>query len=231
MKRMNLICGVAAAALVMTVAQAACAQDAPSPPPPPGPAYPSGPSVAAPGFHQHDGFFFRTTVGLGSGRNEGEGGGQKLTFSSPGLQLGVAFGGAISPNVVIFGEFDSFSMEGPDVVVNGEKLGTSASTFSVWNVGVGPGVAYYFNPSNVLLSGSLLATSLSFENEGITNETETGVGFSLKAGKEWWVSHGWGLGVVVGALISTAKLKENLFGAGATWKSQALHVSFSASFN
>lgn len=231
MNRMNLLCGVAAAALSMTVVQAAYAQDAPSPPPPPPPPYLSGPSAAAPGFHQHDGFFFRTTIGFGAGSHVGEGGGQKLTLSGAGLQLAFAFGGAISPNVIIFGELDSFSMEGPDVVENGQELGTSASTFSVWNMGIGPGVAYYFDPSNFFLSGSLLATSLSFENEGITTETETGVGFSLKAGKEWWVSNGWALGVVVGALVSTAKLKENVFGTGATWKSQALHVSFSASFN
>ena len=56
MNRMNLVCGVAAAALLMTVAQAACAQDAPSPPPAPESAYALGRSVAAPGFHQHDGF-------------------------------------------------------------------------------------------------------------------------------------------------------------------------------
>ena len=101
----------------------------------------------------------------------------------------------------------------------------------MWNMGIGPGVAYYYYPSSFFLSGSLLATSLSFENEGITTETETGVGFSLKAGKEWWVSHRWALGVVVGALISTAKLKQNVPGDGATWKSQALHISFSASFS
>jgi hypothetical protein len=64
-------------------------------------------------------------------------------------------------------------------------------------IGFGPGVAYYVEPINMYLSTTLTFTQLSVSDSN-TNakyyDSNVGFGFSLEAGKEWWISTDWGLG-------------------------------------
>jgi len=56
-------------------------------------------------------------------------------------------------------------------------------------------MSYYIMPENIYFALSLLISGVTLENGGITGESDTGFGFNLMAGKEWWVGEQWGLGI------------------------------------
>jgi len=67
---------------------------------------------------------------------------------------------------------------------------------------LGIGASYYFIPSNIFISTSLMGSSLAYNDEALEIEsTDAGSGFEFKVGKEWKVGKQWGIGV---AIIYTA---------------------------
>jgi hypothetical protein len=56
------------------------------------------------GQHTHDGFFLRMIVGLGGTRMTGTSGPTELKVSGSGGGFGFALGGAVAPNLILFGE-------------------------------------------------------------------------------------------------------------------------------
>jgi len=65
---------------------------------------------------------------------------------------------------------------------------------------LGGGLTYYFMPNNIFISGSIGMGGFSLTDvANSSNNVSTNNGFSmqLKAGKEWWVSRKWGLGVAL----------------------------------
>jgi len=100
---------------------------------------------------------------------------------------------------------------------------------------IGPGVAYYFLPGNLYLSGSLLFSQLSESDNGSSNNssnnsidlTNMGIGASFMVGKEWWVSTDWGLGVA--GMLHLASMKMKDWDARAT--AEAISILFSATYN
>jgi hypothetical protein len=50
-------------------------------------------------------------------------------------------------------------------------------------------------PQNAYVSATLAVTRQSLKLNGTQSDTDTGFGGQLAAGKEWWVSDHWGLGV------------------------------------
>jgi hypothetical protein len=60
---------------------------------------------------------------------------------------------------------------------------------------VGGGVTYYFGKSNVYVTASVGAALLTFDIDGDSEDSDTGIAFDAGVGKEWWVSDRWGLGV------------------------------------
>src|SRR5665811_847103 len=66
--------------------------------------------------------------------------------------------------------------------------------------GIGPGIAYYFGPINLYLSGTLaLSRFWTYDGNGSRLDTsKIGLSFELQVGKEWWVSRDWGLGIAAG---------------------------------
>ena len=170
-----------------------------------GPAYgpPRGyyraPAYAAPyyyGFHTHDGFFMRFNVGPGFLHASETWGGVTDTYSGMGVTFGAAFGGAVAPNLLIYGEVLGTSVIEPDVTFSdGSPGGPINGDMTMGSVG--PGVAYYFEPTNLYLSGTLTFTRISFTDNSsdATSDTNVGIGLSLMVGKEWWVARDWGLGL------------------------------------
>jgi hypothetical protein len=167
--------------------------------PPQQPAYyPPQVMGTPPGFQTHDGFFLRLNPGLGFLNAKYSYGGTDTTISGSGLALSLAAGGAITPNLVIYGEFVATSALDPTV-----KTGSVSGTWSgdVSLIGIGPGIAYYLEPSNVYFSGTLAFSqvtrsvdSSSSDSNRSTSLTDMGLGLALTVGKEWWVSQNWGLG-------------------------------------
>jgi hypothetical protein len=219
--------------LLSSVAAAQPGQAPPPPPPgygapaygPPAPGY--GPAYEPPGTHTHDGFYLRMFLGFGYTNMELED--QDVSVGGTGGAFGIALGAAVSENLIVFAEiFDDIAMN-PTLKQGGTEF--EGNDISAGVVAVGGGIAYYFMPSNVYVSGTLSWGQLTVrdtENNEEIGESEFGPGLSLMVGKEWWVSPNWGLG---GALqIYGGRMKDKGDNAP-TWATQAIALTSSATYN
>jgi hypothetical protein len=99
----------------------------------------------------------------------------------------------------------------------------STSGLTAGMVGVGPGIAYFLEPINMYFSGTAtyaqytLDASCDYDNgtyyyncnsgSSSTVDKANGFGLSAVAGKEWWVSTNWGLGLALQFQWATLKDK------------------------
>lgn len=219
-------------ALCLLSSVAAAQPGQPPPPPPPGygapaygpPAY--GPAYAdPPGTHTHDGFYLRMFLGFGYTNMELED--ADVTVGGTGGAFGIALGAAVSENLIVFAEiFDDIAMN-PTVKMGGSEIDTEDVSAGV--VAIGGGIAYYFMPSNVYVSGTISAGQLTVrDGDRQVGESDFGPGLSLMVGKEWWVSPNWGVG---GALqVYGGRMKDKGDNAP-TWATSAIALTFSATYN
>jgi hypothetical protein len=155
-------------------------------------------------------------------------------FTGGSVSFGVAVGGAITDNLILFGTLASSTITNPTFTQNGQSVTTS--NLNVDYFGLGIGLAYYVMPTNLYLAGSILACGLEATetnpNGGADTtiaQTNTGVGFEGLVGKEWWVSDNWGLGVAAEVLYG--RMKANIDVNPPTWTAAAFSLLFSATFN
>lgn len=74
--------------------------------------------------------------------------GDKMTISGGSLAVGIMTGGAIAPNLILFGTFYDNVMSDPDSSYGGVSAGQASGTdASVYGLGIG--LAYYLMPINV----------------------------------------------------------------------------------
>jgi hypothetical protein len=214
-------------AVVLLGETASLAQYPPSAPPPgygpppgqPMPAYSPTPyqpmPIAYPGYHEHDGFYLRLTMGLGYLNTSVPMSEDRGTLYGVAGSFAAAFGGTIAPNLIIYGEISGMSATDPEFSYRGTSITQKDLTFSM--ITFGPGLAYYLQPANVYFSGSVGFGYFVFENNddydwnSNRNETDLGFGFSTTMGKEWWVTADWGLGVAAQFQMATAKSYDNRF--------------------
>jgi len=189
-------------------------------------AYAAPPPV--PGFHEHDGFYLRVLLGLGYLHNSASYQGASYTLSGPGATFGLALGGVVAPNLVVYGEVISTAVSDPHF-----DDGTSSGTYSGETVSltsIGPGVAYYLD-GNMYLSGTLLFSKISYSDSNDSSNsvdgTDLGVGLGLTLGKEWWVSHDWGLGIA--GQLSASSMKDASYDM--RWTGVTASLLFSATYN
>jgi hypothetical protein len=154
--------------------------------------------------------------------------GEALTASGGSGSLGIALGGAILPNLIVFGNLFGSGVSKPTVTIAGLGSGTSNSSVAV--SGIGPGVAYYFEPINLYLSGTLAAMHVEIDdvNRHPLYQSKTGVGGQVMVGKEWWISQNWGLGAAVEFVAASMKDNNN---SNITWTSTGFSLLFSATYN
>jgi len=95
----------------------------------------------------------------------------------------------------------------------------------------GGGLTYYIMPQNIFLSGSLGIGNFTMMDQKNDQTTSTQRGFSmqLKAGKEWWVSKKWGLGLSV--TYGTTSLTNNSGGISEKLNSNRFGILFNATLN
>ena len=175
------------------------------------------PSDSSAGYHTHDGFYVSARLGLGWLWVSTDGGG---SISGSGYPLALSAGFALTERLVLIGEFYRASLLDPKT--NGYGLANLDLQ------GFGPGLKYYFMPSNIFLSSSLLISEISYHN-GIPGDTrygtsETspwGIAGRFGSGKEWWISAEWGLGISA----------EGLFGHMGDYTVKGFALLGSASFN
>jgi opacity protein-like surface antigen len=173
------------------------------------------------GYQTHDGFYLN--LGLGFGALNSEGGGLKLEGTGPGLNL--ALGGAMNRNLLIGGRIFSVSAQDPKVTIDGFGSGTASGSNNL--VGYGFDLLYYTD-ENFYFGVSPALTRLSFTaDNGGTGNTDVGFGLRLAAGKEWWVSDNWGLGLNLEFVHASNKDS----GSDVTISSNWFGVAFSATFN
>ena len=242
---------LAAITIIPCAARAQYAAPPPQPPPPPGypppppppPPYYAQPYAAAPppppgyyapppqlaGFHRHDGTYVRLQIGGGFTSFKAHDSTNDIEFSGGSVNLNVAVGGAITDNVILYGEFFFADADQPDVKLNGTSLGSLNGSVDIG--GLGGGIAYYFPDPNVYIAGTLAATKIdqNDSNGNTMGSTNWGIGFSGLVGKEWWVSPDWGLGLA-GQLI-VASMKDSSNSGAPTWTALSLGLLFSATYN
>ncbi|HEY6477700.1 MAG TPA: hypothetical protein VI456_14050 [Polyangia bacterium] len=191
-------------------------------------AYPPPVVESMEGFHTHDGFFMRVHVGIAATGFSSTQSGTKTSYSGGGSSTGIAIGGVIARDLILYGAAFGTSTSNPDKQVAG-----ASTTGDLGNIGVGaigPGVAYYFEHLNLYLSATFgLAAFTADNNSGFrVDSSRSGTAFELMLGKEWWVSRNWGLGIA-GELF-TASLKDKNV-PGLTWSAGAASILFSATYN
>ena len=127
-----------------------------------------------------------------------------LKLSGTAWGLDVAVGGAVSQDLIIFGEFTFMNVGSPDVMVDSGSVNSNGATFD--HIGIGPGIAYYIEPANVYLSGALIFGKLQIQNgDTVTAQTKAGLGANFMVGKEWWASPQWGLGAAFQLMFASNK--------------------------
>ena len=205
--------------LITLVPLAAVAQDAP----PPAPA--GGYST----YNRHFGFFIRPELGFGYFGASASQGGMDVKVSGGGGVFALGIGGAVSENFIVAGQVWDYIASSPTVKVTyGGSTLSGTSDGSAGLVGYGVLLNWYLQPSNLYLAVTPSFTKL-VSSDGTTNSTsEWGFGARLAAGKEWWVSDHWGIGLAASLALSSNKDT----GSGApTWGSAAFGLTCSATYN
>lgn len=147
---------------------------------------------------QHKGFFL--SMGLGpvfgpihmNSTDEGE-----YDMTGTGVSFDFKIGGAVTENVILHATLLSSSLNGPKVKNTSGQFAKTSNNLMMGESLLGGGLTYYFMPLNAFVSGSAGVAYFNIDNQDINYKasTDPGFGFQLKAGKEWWVSKRWGLGV------------------------------------
>lgn len=157
------------------------------------------------GVQTHDGFFLRLVPAVGYSQvtinysNEEwlpdmYQGKDFINFTGFSVGNSIQIGGAVSENLIIFGESGGVYAINPSIKVFDNEV-DNTEDFLVGFGGFGPGVTYYFMPANVYLSVTILADVAIFKSGGETSRSDMGYGFNFMAGKEWWSGEQWGLGI------------------------------------
>jgi hypothetical protein len=180
----------------------------------------------------------RLAMGVGALRANYKTSGQDTTISGSGMAATFAFGGAVAPNLVLYGEMLMTMAIEPTTESGGTSRSLTNTNVNLF--GIGPGIAYYLEPSNLYFSGTLalsqVTASINSSNSGNSNDsvdlTEMGIGASFMVGKEWWVSPDWGLGAAGLLHVASMKAKDGIAGTTPnTMTATALSVLFSATYN
>ncbi len=174
----------------------------------------------------HSGFFFNVHLGGGYTRLKSNFMSDRMIVEGTGTAFGLVFGGVIAPNLVLHGEVTATGANNPEITYNGATVATENVSAVV--VGFGPGITYYFMPSNVYIGASLLATTASIEEDGETlGETDTGLGAILRVGKE--IAIGKDTGINIGAQYQGARLSEK--DANSQWTAHGFNVTVGFTYN
>ncbi|HXI56050.1 MAG TPA: hypothetical protein VNO55_08325 [Polyangia bacterium] len=198
--------------------------------------YPYAPPQKSPGAHTHDGFYLRMGLGVGGLSLSMDNSGTKTEIGGTSLGVAFAFGAALTRHLIIYGEFFTVGTSDPNVKVNGQSRTLATANASLF--GIGPGVTYYFGESNFYLSSTLAFSQLTFsgalEDNRAQSDTNWGATLKISAGKEWWASDNWGLGIAAQLALGSMKddhLTVQESSSTPAWNVGALTLLFSATYN
>jgi hypothetical protein len=148
----------------------------------------------------HDGFFLAFGLGTAFGHLETDITERFGSFTNSGYgpSFDARIGGGASGDLIfhatLLGDRMLFpTQQGPD-----ERTGTYFKQLGLNLFGVG--CTKYFMPANAFVSASGGMAQILFHNRQTTEVQSVdgdGLGLQIKAGKEWWVSPDWGIGVAI----------------------------------
>ncbi len=198
---------------------------------PPPPVYrpaPMAPAESMEGFHTHDGFFLQAHVGISATGFSSTQAGVKTNYVGGGVSSGIAMGGVIAHDLILYAAFFGTDTGNPDKQVAGTSVNSDLNELGV--AAFGPGLAYYFERCNLYLSATFgLAGFAATDGAGVkVDSSRSGAAFDFMVGKEWWVSRDWGLGIA-GELMAASLKDKNT--PGLTWSASGLSILFSATYN
>lgn len=184
--------------------------------------------------HTHDGFFLNLALGFGYQGFTYDANKAIYDMEAKGVstEFDLKLGGCIATNTLlhatILGVTNNSEIEYK--AKGGKKLGSSSEESENLSM-LGIGLTYYL-PENIFISGSVGFAQFNLqdnsdEDKDIEGATEKGLGVQIAAGKEWWVSDNWGLGLSVAFTYGAAEDKDDLGDASA----YGVNVMFSATFN
>jgi len=186
--------------------------------PPPAPAPGDGPL----GFHQHDGFYLALGLGVGGLRTSGG----NFSISGPSGSGFVALGGSLRRNLALYFAYFGDSDTSPTFRNgNGAVTGTNV-THSLG--GWGAGASWYFEPSNWFVGVTAGVAQVGLKTGGVLGTSKWGPALRLSLGKEWWVSHDWGIGAALNLLGASTRANGT---APLTLQSGSVSLTFSATYN
>jgi hypothetical protein len=175
--------------------------------------------------HAHDGFYLHLAMGIGLTSVSSNG----ASYSGTSTAIAAAGGVVVAPNLIIYGKLVDLSISN----ASGTMAGTPGSSADVEWLGVGPGLAYYIEPLNLYLGGTVAFSRASYgsgSSSGTGQITNWGLGGELLFGKEWWASQNWGLGLAGEVVLSSARDRTAMFGGG-DWTTAGFNLLFSATYN
>lgn len=147
-------------------------------------------------IHNHDrGFFFRFQIGPGYLSTHGDE--FDVSMDGVGLDLGLAFGGIVRPNLAIHASLQTVQVVSPTLRVGGDSVVAEDFTLQLSMLGVG---GTFYLADNYYVSSSVGLAVLTFDDNSGTVEASSERGFAqdISAGKEWWLAPRFGLGVAIG---------------------------------
>lgn len=143
--------------------------------------------------YSHQGFYLRLDGGLGylSGTADFDNGTSATAKGGAGY-LGLSIGGAVSPDVVVYGELWGMSAVAPTVQYGGFSGVARDQTLNFGGLGLGIGT---FFSHNVFFGVSLDLTRLGVTNsDGSSSNSDVGLALTATLGKQFWVTERVGLG-------------------------------------
>ena len=149
--------------------------------------------------YQHVGLMLRLALGAGftyAPFRRDFGTSDELALSGGGLVWDIALGGAIRPDLVLEGEFWGIGVVGPNVH-NGRGVVTTGDDTLFTAGALGLGLTKWLMPINVYVSAAIGFALAAIEIGSAYGETDVGLGLHGMAGKEWWITPNWGIGVAV----------------------------------
>lgn len=180
------------------------------------------------GPFQHKGFYLRLTTGIGYSTSSETVSGTEIEFSGLSGVTTIGIGWAVIEDLIVNLDIFGAVPQEPTVKIGGKEIGESKAEITI--MGVGPGVTYYVMPINVYIGAAVGGAKVQVKTSGVEAETDWGWGVNLVAGKEWWVSDNWGLGVAA-QVLHTSVPDKGSDGKTADLSTTAGGVLFTATYN
>jgi hypothetical protein len=172
----------------------------------------------------HSGFYFSAALGPAWGTTNGsDNQGHALKMIGTGAEIDLQIGGSITKNLILHGTIMAKSVVGPEI--NGTKI---SNDYALSESMYGAGITHY-TPNNFFFTGNAGVGKFTFDDGHTSMSTSNGFSFSLKAGKEWWVSKKLG----IGAAFTYGKTKSTNTEGSYTekWNSNKLGILLQLTFD